>query len=162
MPALGGILNQTSLAGQTAFSQPTVYRYLNLLEASCLLIRLQPFFINRTKRLIKSPKLYFCDTGLALNISELKEPSGAHLENLILHDILVWKDSQVRKAGVYYWRTTIGEEIDLVIESNERILPIEVKAGKPPHIGDVAKLRISLRNMKIWHRQACCCTLGTK
>ncbi len=142
---LGGILNQTSLARQSAISQPTVYRYLNLLETSCLLIRLQPFFINRTKRLIKSPKLYFCDTGLALNLSDQKEPSGAHLENLILHDILVWKDSQVRKAGVYYWRTTIGEEIDFVIESNERILPIEIKAGRRPHIGDAAKLRTFLK-----------------
>lgn len=142
---LGGIQNQTTLARQTAVSQPTVYRYLNLLEASCLLIRLQPFFINRTKRLIKSPKLYFCDTGLALNITDQKEPSGAHLENLILHDILAWKDSQARKAGVYYWRTTSGEEIDFVVESNERILPVEVKAGRRPHIGDAAGLRIFLK-----------------
>ena len=142
---IGGLSNQTSLARDTAISQPTVYRYLNLLEASCLLIRLQPFFINRTKRLTKSPKLYFCDTGVALNISGQQEPSGAHLENLILHDILVWRDSQVKRAGVYYWRTAIGEEVDFVIESNGQIFPIEVKAGRRPHIGDAAKLRIFLK-----------------
>ncbi len=142
---LGGLSNQTDLARDTAISQPTVYRYLNLLEASCLLIRLQPFFVNRTKRLVKSPKLYFCDSGVALNISGQQEPSGAHLENLILHDLLVWKDSQFQKAGVYYWRTISGEEVDFVIESNERVLPIEVKASKRPHIGDTAKLRSFLK-----------------
>ena len=142
---IGGLSNQTSLARDTAISQPTVYRYLNLLETSCLLIRLQPFFINRTKRLTKSPKLYFCDTGVALNISGQQEPSGAHLENLILHDILVWRDSQVKRAGVYYWRTAIGEEVDFVIESNGQILPIEVKSGRRPHIGDAAKLRNFLK-----------------
>ncbi len=142
---LGGLSNQTDLARDTAISQPTVYRYLNLLEASCLLIRLQPFFVNRTKRLVKSPKLYFCDSGVALNISGQQEPSGAHLENLILHDLLAWKDSQFQKAEIYYWRTISGEEVDFVIESNERVLPIEVKASKRPHIGDTAKLRSFLR-----------------
>ena len=142
---LGCLSNQTDLARDTAISQPTVYRYLNLLEASCLLIRLQPFFVNRTKRLVKSPKLYFCDSGVALNISGQQEPSGAHLENLILHDLLAWKDSQFQKAGIYYWRTIGGEEVDFVIESNERVLPIEVKASKRPHIGDSAKLRIFLK-----------------
>ena len=142
---LGGLSNQTDLARDTAISQPTVYRYLNLLEASCLLIRLQPFIVNRTKRLVKSPKLYFCDNGVALNISGHPKPTGAHLENLILHDLLAWKDSQVQKAGIFYWRTIGGEEIDFVIESNERVLPIEVKASKRPHIGDSAELRSFLK-----------------
>ena len=142
---LGGLSNQTKLARDTAISQPTVYRYLNLLEASCLLIRLQPFFINRTKRLVKSPKLYFCDSGVALNISGQQEPSGAHLENLVLHDLMAWKDSQFQKVGIYYWRTIGGEEVDFVIESNERVLPIEVKASKRPHIGDTAILRSFIR-----------------
>ena len=142
---LGGLSNQTDLARDTAISQPTVYRYLKLLEASCLLIRLQPFFVNRTKRLVKSPKLFFCDSGVALNISGQQEPTGAHLENLILHDLLAWKDSQVQKAGIFYWRTISGEEVDFVIESNERVLPIEVKASKRPHIGDSAELRSFLK-----------------
>ncbi len=62
---LGQLLNQTELARDVALPQPTVHRWLNLLETSCLLVRLPAFAVNRTKRLIKSPKLYWNDTGLA-------------------------------------------------------------------------------------------------
>ena len=87
---LGGVVNQTELGRDISLSQPTVRRYLNLLETSYLLVRLPAYAVNRTKRLIKSPKLYWCDTRLALHLSGHPPPSGAHLENLVLQDLLAW------------------------------------------------------------------------
>jgi len=121
--------------------QPTVHRYLNLLETSCLLVRLSAYAVNRTKRLIKSPKLYWGDTGLALHLAAGEEPGGAHLENLVLHDLLAWRDARLDRAEVFYWRTAIGEEVDLVIEAGGRLLPTEIKATGRPRLGDARHLR---------------------
>lgn len=66
---VGQIVNQTEMGRDAAVPQPTVHGYLNLLETSYLLVRLPAYAVNRTKRLIKSPKLYWCDTGLALRIA---------------------------------------------------------------------------------------------
>jgi predicted AAA+ superfamily ATPase len=138
---LGQLVNQAELGRDVALPQPTVHRYLNLLETSYLLVRLAPYAVNRTKRLIKSPRLYWGDTGLALHLAEGAEPGGAHLENLVLQDLLAWRDARLERAEVLYWRTAIGEEVDLVIETGGRLLPIEVKATSRPRLGDVAHLR---------------------
>ena len=114
---LGQLVNQTELGRDIALPQPTVHRYLNLLEISYLLVRLPAYSVNRTKRLIKSPKLYWGDTGVALHLTE-EEPGGAHLENLVLLDLLIWRDARLAHAEVFYWRTTIGEEVDLVVEAD--------------------------------------------
>src|SRR5438034_2050666 len=110
---LGQLVNQTELGRDVALPQPTVHRYLNLLETSYLLVRLSAYAVNRTKRLIKSPKLYWGDTGLALHLAAGEEPGGPHLENLVLHDLLAWRDARLDRAEVFYWRTAIGEEVDL-------------------------------------------------
>lgn len=141
---IGQLLNQTELGRDVALAQPTVHRYLNLLEASYLLVRLPAYSVNRTKRLIKAPKLYWGDTGVALYLSGTLAPEGAHLENLVLHDLLVWRDARQDPAEVLYWRTTTGEEVDFVIESGERLLPVEVKATSRPRLGD-AKHLLSFR-----------------
>jgi predicted AAA+ superfamily ATPase len=100
--------------------------------------------VNRTKRLIKAPKLYWGDTGVALHLSGLDAPQGAHLENLIPNDIPAWRDSRLESADVMYWRTAIGEEVDFVIETEGKLLPIEVKASARPRLGD-AKHLLSFR-----------------
>jgi predicted AAA+ superfamily ATPase len=111
---LGQLVNQTELARDVALRQPTVHRYLNLLETSFLLVRVPAYAVNRTKRLIKAPKLYWGDVGLALHLAGLAEPTGAHLENLVLHDLLCWRDARVERAEILYWRTATGEEVDFV------------------------------------------------
>jgi hypothetical protein len=138
---LGQLVNQTEMGRDVALPQPTVHRYLNLLETSYLLVRLPAYAVNRTKRLIKSPKLYWGDTGVALHLAQGAEPGGAHLENLVLHDLLAWRDARLDRAEVLYWRTAIGEEVDFVIEAGGRLLPIEVKATDHPRLGDAAHLR---------------------
>lgn len=138
---LGQVLNQTELGRDVALPQPTVHRWLNLLETSYLLARLPAYAVNRTKRLVKSPKLYRGDTGVALHLAELAEPGDAHLENVILHDLLVWRDTRLPHAELTYWRTTLGEEVDFVIEAGDRLLPIEVKAGGRARLAEAANLR---------------------
>ena len=138
---LGQLANQTELGRDVALPQPTVHRWLNLLETSYLLVRLPAYAVNRTKRLIKSPKLYWADTGVALHLGGHDEPGGAHLENLVLNDLIAWRDARIDRAEVCYWRTTIGEEVDFVIEAGGRLMPIEVKATGRPRLGDATLLR---------------------
>ena len=89
---IGQLVNQTKLGRDAGLAQPTVHRWLNLLETSYLLVRVPAYAANRTKRLIKSPKFYWSDTGLAMHIAREPEPRGAHLENLVLNDLLAWRD----------------------------------------------------------------------
>lgn len=138
---LGQLVNQTELGRDVALAQPTVHRYLNLLETSYLLVRLPAYAVNRTKRLIKSPKLYWGDTGVALHLGGNDEPGGAHLENLVLHDLLAWRDARLERVEVCYWRTTIGEEVDFVIEAGGRLLPVEIKATGRPRLADAKHVR---------------------
>lgn len=113
-----------------------------MLETSYLLVRLPAYAVNRTKRLIKSPKLYWNDTGLALHLAGAAEPTGAHLENLVLHDLVAWRDARLERAEIAWWRTAAGEEVDFVVEDAAgRLLPIEIKAGGRPRLGDAAALR---------------------
>jgi uncharacterized protein len=139
---LGQVLNQSDLARDVAVAQPTVHRWLNLLEASYVLVRLPAYAVNRTKRLIKSPKLYWGDTGVALHLAGLTAPLGAHLENIVLHDLLAWRDARSDPAELHHWRTTTGEEVDLVVEVAGRLLPIEIKSTDRPRLGDARALRL--------------------
>ena len=140
---LGGLQNQTDIARDAGLPQATVHRYLNLLETSYQLVRLAPYSVNRTKRLTKSPKLYWSDTGLALFLSRVTEPTGAHLENLVLQDLLVWRETQIPRPEVLYWRTDTGHEVDFVIEAaSNHVVPIEVKATTRPSTRDLAGLRV--------------------
>lgn len=137
---LGTLVNQADLGRDTGIPRPTVHRYLNLLQTSFQLVRLEAYSVNRTRRLVKSPKLYWSDTGLALHIAGLPEPTGAHLENLVLGDLLVWRSGRIPRPEVLYWRTTTALEVDLVVESGDRLLPIEVKATSRPGSADVRGL----------------------
>lgn len=138
---LGNLLNQSELARDTGLSQPSVYRYLNLLETSYQLVRLEPYAVNRTKRLVKSPKVFWSDTGMAMFLAGETEPRGAHLENMVLADLIAWRDTELEPPAVLYWRTTTGREVDFVIERGDELLAIEVKSGTRPSHADTVGLR---------------------
>ena len=138
---LGQLVNQTDLGRDVGLPQPTVRRYLNLLETSHLLVRVPAYAVNRTRRLIKAPKLYWADTGVALHLAGGAEPGGPHLENVVLQDLVAWRDARLDNADVFHWRTTIGEEVDFVIETGGRLLPIEIKSGGRLRLDDAAPLR---------------------
>ncbi len=139
---LGGLVNQTEMGRDVGLPQPTVHRHLSLLETSYQLVRVPAFAVNRTKRLIKTPKLYWCDSGLALHLAGESEPRGAHLENLILTDLLAWRDTLVPRPEILYWRTTSGDEVDFVIEWKGKLLPVEVKATGKPRLADARHLTL--------------------
>lgn len=139
---LGSLVNQAELGRDVGLSQPTVHRHLAALEATYQLVRLEAYSVNRTKRLIKTPKLYWNDTAMALHLSGETTPRGAHLENLILGDLLVWRGAKVDAPQLHYWRTTTGTEVDFVIEAGEQLLPIEVKATKKPKLDDAEGLKL--------------------
>ena len=79
--------------------------------------------------MIKSPKLYWSDTGLALHLAGESDPRGAHLENLVATDLLAWSATHRDRPTILHWRTTKGAEVDFVIESARQVLPIEVKTS---------------------------------
>jgi len=138
---LGQLMNQAELGRDVALPQPTVHRYLNLLEMSYQIVRVPAYSVNRTRRLIKTPKIYWCDTGLAMHLSGLEKPTGAHLENLVLMDLLSWREGRTSAAEVLYWRTASGEEVDFVVEAGNDLIPIEVKATARPRVSDAKHLR---------------------
>ena len=78
---------------------------------------------------------------MALHLAGIADPGGACLENLVLHDLLAWRDARLERAEVFYWRTTVGEEVDFVIEADGRLLPVEIKSAGRPRLGDAARLR---------------------
>ena len=151
---LGQMVNQTELGRDVALPQPTVHRYLNLLETSYQLVRIPAFAVNRTKRLIKTPKLYWADTGLSLFLAGSDAPSGAHLENLVLNDLLAWRDSRTPPAEILYWRATTGEEVDFVLEAGKHLVAIEVKATNSPRLDDARHLRTFREEYKTKARTA--------
>lgn len=142
---LGNLVNQTDLARDVGSSQATVRRHLDLLDVSHQLARVPAYSVNRTKRLIKTPKIYWTDTGLALHLAGEKKPRGAHLENLVLCDLLAWTASMPDPPQVLYWRTSTGEEVDFVVEHTSGLIPIEVKAARRARLSD-AKSLITFRS----------------
>lgn len=141
---LGNLLNQAELARDVGLPPSTAQRYVNLLETSFQLVRLAPYAVSRTKRLVKSPKVYWSDTGLALAAAGEERPRGAHLENIVLADLMAWRETQTDRPQVLYWRTHKGTEVDLVVEKGEALLPVEVKSGSRVRLDDLESLRLFL------------------
>lgn len=136
---IGNLLNTTELARDVRMPATTAHQYINLLETSYQAVRLPAYARNRTTRLIKTPKLYWTDTGLALHIGG-GEPTGAHLENYILADLLAWRDTETPRPEVTYYRTASGVEVDYVVERRGSLLGIEVKASPEPNHRDAMHL----------------------
>jgi len=148
----GQLLNQTETARDARVSQPTVNRYLNLLEASFLLHRIPSFAVNRTKRLIKSPKMYWADPALAAFLMGHYTPESARngreagplFENLVLLHLQVLADLLSPAARVHHWRTVSGAEVDFVVEWGRSLTAFEVKLTNTPRYGDIETLRLFL------------------
>lgn len=137
---IGNLVNQAELARDVNLSPSTVQRYVQLLETSYQLVRIPSYVLNRTKRPIKAPKFYWSDTGLAMYLSGEAAPRGAHLENVVALDLLTWAQQQDSRTEILYWRTAKGAEVDFVVETPGRVLPIEVKAGASVSTSDARSL----------------------
>lgn len=131
---IGNLVNQTELGRDAGLAQATAHRYLNLLEMSFQAFRLPSYAANPSKRLVKAPKLYWRDVGMAAHLTGRRrstdfDGAGALLENLVLVGMLAWRETTHPRAEVYYWRTVSGAEVDFVIAHNSRLLPVEVKSS---------------------------------
>lgn len=132
------VVNYEDLARDCGVSAMTVKEWLSLLEDSFLVKLIYPYHANKTKRLIKSPKLYFLDMGLAAHLAGWRDPEalrlgpmgGAALETHVVAEIWRGLRHRVREAALYFWRTRDGQEIDLLVEAQGRCYPIEVKMGR--------------------------------
>ncbi len=135
---VGQILNMASLANDAGVSAVTIKNWLSVLEASNLIILLQPYYKNFGKRLIKMPKLYFTDTGLVcylLNIASPEQLSvhhahGSIFENHIIVEFLKKRFNQGLPSNLYYWRDNHGNEIDVILETETGLSTIEVKSSQ--------------------------------
>ncbi len=135
---IGQLLNYTSLANDCGIDQRTAQAWIFILEASYIIFLLPPHHNNLNKRLIRSPKLYFYDTGLACALLEILSVSqlnthylrGSLIESLIIADIYKYYYNCGRRPVVDFWRDQTGNEIDCLITRDNQLVPIEIKAGK--------------------------------
>ncbi|HNY15380.1 MAG TPA: ATP-binding protein [Bacteroidales bacterium] len=135
----GQVLNLSSLANDTGISVNTAKAWLSLLESSYVLFLLQPYYRNFNKRIIKSPKIYFYDTGVASSLLRITDTAmlkkhylfGALFENLIISEIIKSQVHSGKRPSVYYWRESNGAEIDCIIENaSGELTALEIKAGQ--------------------------------
>jgi predicted AAA+ superfamily ATPase len=134
----GQLVNIDGLARDAGLASSTARRWLNLLEVSCQTVSLPAYATSRSKRLIKSPKLYPTDSGLACYLCGISEAVslesfpqlGSLFEAYVLQHLTTFAALLPVRAGLLYWRTTRGEEVDFVVETPNRLLPIEVKTSR--------------------------------
>ncbi len=134
---VGQILNTTELANEAGISVLTVKSWLSVLETSGIIFLLKPYYSNYGKRLIKSQKLYFYDTGLICSLIGLQNSTqlelhflrGSIFENLVISNYIKESYFKGMEPNVYYWRDSNGLEVDLVIEENQQLKLYEIKSS---------------------------------
>ena len=135
---IGQLLNIDSLASDVGIASNTAKEWLSILEASYIIYTLKPHHKNFNKRLVKRPKLYFYDTGLACNLLQINSVNeldmhfakGNLFENFILTELLKKRFNNAKTSNLYFWRDHHGKEIDCIIEKANSLIPIEIKSSK--------------------------------
>ena len=134
---IGQVINYTSLSNDIGVSSTTIKNWISVLKASYVVFELSPFFENIRKRVVRSPKLYFTDTGLAsflLGIRTAEQAArdplrGGLYENLIILEIMKYRLNQGRRPDLYFFRDTHGSEVDLLIREQGKLFPVEIKSS---------------------------------
>ena len=136
--SVGQLLNASRLGADCGLNHGTVRQWLSVLEASFVVFMLAPHHRNFRKRLVKTPKLYFYDTGLAARLLGIESPGqllthplrGALFENWVVVELLKGRFNRGLKSNLFFWRDNVGLEVDVLAESAEKLTPVEVKAGR--------------------------------
>lgn len=152
----GNVLNINEVVKECGVSFPTGRRWVSLLESTGILFLLRPYFRNITKRVIKSPKIYFTDTGLVAHILRypnsatlLKGPhKGALFENFILIELLKFKYNHGLNYELFFFQDSHKNEIDLIIQRADKPILMEIKATSTPTLQHTAFLRKTNLNFK--------------
>jgi uncharacterized protein len=135
---IGQLVNYASLASDVGVSAVTIKEWLAVLEATYIIVRLEPYFENFGKRLMKSPKIYFTDTGLACyllgidTVEQLTKDSlyGKLFENWVVVELMKARYNQAKDPRLYFYRDVAGKEVDLLFQQGSRLTPIEIKSSK--------------------------------
>jgi len=151
----GQLLNLSSLAGDCGISHSTARRWLDVLETSFLGVRLRPYHRSFNKRLTRSPKLYFLDTGLLCYLLGIRKTDdllvhplrGQVFEAFIVSELLKNRVHRDQAPGLFFWRDHRGNEVDVVLDRARGPLALEAKSGRPL-AGD------HLRGLRHWRRLA--------
>ncbi len=138
---IGSILNASELASEVGVASHTITSWLSVLEASYVVTLLHPYSGNASKRLVKSPKLYFCDTGLACYLLDIESPEqlvrdkmrGHLFENLIVTEALKSRFNRGKEANLYFYRDSNKNEIDLLLRASGVVSGIEIKSAMTYH-----------------------------
>ncbi|MFA6321539.1 MAG: ATP-binding protein [Candidatus Omnitrophota bacterium] len=138
----GQVINLSSLSRDIGVAVNTVKSWISILEASHQIISVKPYYLNKGKRIIKSPKIYFLDTGLLCYISGITSidqvfhgiASGQLLETLVLGELVRMSYNKGDRPKVFYWRTSYGEEVDFIVENKDKVVPIEVKMSSRANV----------------------------
>ncbi len=134
----GQMLNLSALAIECGITHNTAKAWISVLEASFILHLLRPHHRNFSKRLVKTPKLYFCDTGLACWLLGVQTPAqialhplrGALFENWVVSELLKGRFNRGLPSNLFFWRDSTGNEVDVLLEQGDRITPVEIKSGR--------------------------------
>jgi uncharacterized protein len=159
---VGQIVNYDSLASDAGISQPTAKAWLSVLQTSYVCFLLKPHYRNFNKRLIKSPKLYFVDTGLLCYLLRIKSPEqlpdypliGSIFENWVISEIKKSFHHNGMEAPLYFWRDQHGHEVDLVIDQGNFLFCVEIKSGQTFHADFLNSVRW-LNKLQGRNRGAC-------
>ncbi len=135
---VGQLLNKNSLAVEVGVDTKTIESWIGVLEASFIVYRLKPHHKNFNKRLVKMPKLYFYDVGLASALLGIKNVGqldmhplkGSLFENMVVMELLKMQYNQGKPGNLYFWRNSAGNEIDIIIDKGNELMPIEIKLGQ--------------------------------
>ena len=138
---IGQTVNFSDVGALIGVSYQTVKRWLSILKTSYLMYTLRPYHKNYNKRVVKAPKLYFYDTGLACALLNIKTPEEYHLhfakgalfENFVVNEVLKKYYNRGKRPNLYFWRTQSGHEVDLIIDGGKEMYPIEIKASRTIH-----------------------------
>lgn len=136
----GQMLNYADISNEVGVSIPTIKSWVSILVSSNIVYLLQPYFSNLNKRIVKTPKLYFLDTGLCsyltnwnnAQVLESGAMSGAIFETFVVSEIIKSYVHNVKEPNIYYYRDKDKKEIDVIIENNGKLYPIEIKKSANP------------------------------
>ena len=150
------ILNLSDLARDVGIAVNTAKDWISILEASFQVIILRPYSANIGKRLIKSPKVYFIDTGLLCYLVGLRDTEhaaagpmgGAIFENLVISDLYKTYLHRGEDPAMYYWRTVAGSEVDVIIETQSGLVPLEIRLSQTPRLEMAKELHTFQRDFK--------------
>jgi predicted AAA+ superfamily ATPase len=135
--SVGQLFNASRIGNDCGLNHGTVAKWLSVLEASYIAYRLAPHHRNYRKRLVKTPKLYFWDTGLVCRLLGIEHPDqlathplrGAVFENWVVSELVKGRLNRLLRSNLYFWRNNTGMEVDVLAEKSGRLLPIEIKSG---------------------------------